>query len=44
MLAQFRVLGQAYYPYLLLNLVGSGLLVALALGGRQSGFLMLEGV
>jgi len=43
MLAQFRVLGQESYPYLLLNLLGSGLLAALALGGRQWGFLMLEG-
>ena len=43
-LAQFRVLDQRSYPYLLLNLVGSAILAFLALEERQWGFLLLEGV
>lgn len=42
--AQYRLLSPQSTPYLLLNLVGSGLLAALALAGRQWGFLLLEGV
>lgn len=42
--AQFGLLGQRSYAYLLLNLVGSAILAALALAGRQWGFLLLEGV
>lgn len=43
-LAQFRLLDQRSYPYLLLNLVGSAILAVLALDQRQWGFLLLEGV
>lgn len=32
------------YPYLLVNLIGSGILAVLALIERQWGFLLLEGV
>lgn len=42
-LAQIRVLDQQSYPYLLLNLIGSGILAVLALVERQWGFLLLEG-
>ncbi len=42
-LAQFRVLTQQSYPYLLLNVVGSGILAFLAAIGQQWGFLLLEG-
>lgn len=42
-LAQFGLLDQRSYPYLLLNLAGSALLAALALAARQWGFLLLEG-
>lgn len=42
-LAQVRVLDQRSVVYLLLNLVGSGILAALALLDRQWGFLLLEG-
>lgn len=43
-LAQFRVLDDASYPYLLLNLLGLAILALLALADRQWGFLLLEGV
>jgi len=43
-LAQFRVLDQRSYPYLILNAVGSAVLAVLALSERQWGFLLLEGV
>ena len=43
-LAQARGLDQKSYPYLLLNLFGSGILAVLALEERQWGFLLLEGV
>ena len=43
-LAQFRVLDQRSYPYLLLNLIGSAILAILAAEERQWGFLLLEGV
>ncbi len=42
--AQFGLLDQRSYTYLLLNLVGSAILAVLALVGRQCGFLLLEGV
>jgi hypothetical protein len=43
-LAQFRLLGQHSWPYLLPNVVGSALLCALALLDTQWGFVLLEGV
>lgn len=42
--AQLRTLDPQSYTYLLLNLVGSGILAGLALQGEQWGFLLLEGV
>ena len=42
--AQFRLLDQQSYPYLLLNLVGSAILAILAYEEGQWGFLLLEGV
>ncbi|GHO50666.1 CBU_0592 family membrane protein [Ktedonospora formicarum] len=42
-LSQFRVLSQQSYPYLLLNVIGSGVLAILAALDFQWGFLMLEG-
>ena len=42
--AQLRALQPQSYTYLLLNLVGSGILAWLALQGQQWGFLLLEGV
>ena len=41
--AQLRMLDGKSYPYLMLNLVGSGLLAVLAAAGAQWGFLLLEG-
>ena len=43
-LAQARRLDADGYPYLILNLIGSGILAILALEERQWGFLLLEGV
>lgn len=42
-LAQFRILNQHSYPYLLLNIIGSGILAVLAAITQQWGFLLLEG-
>lgn len=42
-LAQFRRLGAHSWPYLLPNAAGSAILCAIALGGRQWGFVLLEG-
>ena len=41
--AQLRMLDGKSYPYLVLNLLGSGLLAVLAAAGTQWGFLLLEG-
>jgi hypothetical protein len=41
--AQLRMLDGKSYPYLVLNLLGSGLLAELAAAGAQWGFLLLEG-
>jgi hypothetical protein len=41
--AQLRALDGKSYPYLALNLIGSGLLAVLAAAGAQWGFLLLEG-
>ena len=41
--AQFGFLSTRSLAYLLVNLIGSGLLAVLALLGRQWGFLLLEG-
>ncbi len=43
-LAQFRLLGQHTWPYLLPNMVGSAILGVLALLDAQWGFVLLEGV
>lgn len=43
-LAQFRLLGQHTWLYLLPNMVGSAILCALALLDAQWGFVLLEGV
>ena len=42
-LAQFRLLDQRSYPYLVLNVVGSAILAVLAFEERQWGFFLLEG-
>ena len=42
--AQFRLLDQRSYTYLLLNFVGSVILAVLAYEERQWGFLLLEEV
>lgn len=42
--SQFGRLSPHSYPYLLANLIGSGILAVLALVERQWGFLLLEGV
>jgi hypothetical protein len=41
--AQLRMLDGKSCPYLVLNLLGSGLLAILAAAGAQWGFLLLEG-
>jgi hypothetical protein len=43
-LAQLRRLDPQSVPYLVVNLVGSAILAALALEDEQWGFLLLEGV
>lgn len=43
-LAQYGVLDQRSYRYLVLNLVGSAILAVVALEGPQWGFLLLETV
>ena len=43
-LAQFHVLNQRSLTYLLLNLIGSGLLAVNAYAERQWGFVLLETV
>ncbi len=43
-LAQFRLLGQHSWPYLLPNFAGSAILCALAFLDAQWGFVLLEGV
>lgn len=43
-LAQFHVLNQKSLTYLLLNLIGSGLLAVNAYAERQWGFVLLETV
>ncbi|HEX6122321.1 MAG TPA: hypothetical protein VFY89_04135 [Ktedonobacterales bacterium] len=42
--SQFRWLTTTSLPYALLNLMGSGILSAIAIIERQWGFLLLEGV
>ncbi|GHO98267.1 hypothetical protein KSF_083150 [Reticulibacter mediterranei] len=42
-LSQFRILSQHSYLYLLLNVIGSGILAVLAALQLQWGFLLLEG-
>jgi hypothetical protein len=43
-LAQFRLLGQHSWRYLLPNMVGSGILCVIAALQLQWGFILLEGV
>jgi hypothetical protein len=42
LLTQFRGLSTSSYRYLILNLVGAGILAELAAGSHQWGFLLLE--
>lgn len=42
-LTQFHVWQQQSYPYLVLNVIGSGILAVLAAISAQWGFLLLEG-
>jgi hypothetical protein len=42
--SQTRRLSAASLPYIMLNLIGSGALAAVAIIERQWGFLLLEGV
>lgn len=42
-LSQFHILSQQSYLYLLLNVIGSGILAVLAILMQQWGFLLLEG-
>ncbi len=42
--AQFRLIDQRSYPYIIFNIVGSAILAWLAWEERQWGFLLLEGV
>jgi hypothetical protein len=43
LLSQRNLLDARSYPYLLLNLVGAGILVVLAYGQGRWGFVLLEG-
>jgi hypothetical protein len=43
-LSQLRLLNTSSYVYLVLNVIGSGILGVLALASSQWGFLLLEGV
>jgi hypothetical protein len=43
-LAQLRILDPQSLPYLIVNVIGAGILAVLAFHERQWGFLLLEGV